>query len=164
MRHFLFSFPRTPGVLLPGVLLLCALLVTGASGASADAPKDPAPDVASGRDAPVARPENPNPADYLIRLSVISVDPARLDEYNRFLSEGVQAAMMKEPGVLVLYPMARKDAPEQIRILEIYASRDAYEKHIASAHFQKYKKGTQDMVKSLELLDMTALFPDLKIK
>ena len=41
----------------------------------------------------------------------------------------------------------------QIRILEIYKNEEAYKNHIASKHFQKYKKGTLNMVKSLELVD-----------
>ena len=44
------------------------------------------------------------------------------------------------------------------------ASREAYDKHIASAHFQKYKQGTLHMVKSLELTDQTPLNPDNRIK
>lgn len=43
------------------------------------------------------------------------------------------------------------------------ASREAYDKHIASAHFQKYKQGTLHMVKSLELTDQTPLNPDNRI-
>ena len=50
-----------------------------------------------------------------------------------------------------------------VTILETYSSKDAYEKHIASAHFQKYKKGTLHMVKSLQLCDQTALNPANKI-
>ncbi|HGP0210632.1 TPA: putative quinol monooxygenase [Pseudomonas aeruginosa] len=43
------------------------------------------------------------------------------------------------------------------RILEVYASRDAYDAHIKSPHFQKYKSSTLAMVKSLRLVDMEAL-------
>ena len=50
-----------------------------------------------------------------------------------------------------------------LSILETYASREAYDKHIASAHFQKYKQGTLHMVKSLKLIDQTPLNPDNRI-
>ena len=46
-----------------------------------------------------------------------------------------------------------------ITILETYASKAAYESHIASEHFQKYKQGTLHMVKSLVLSDQTLLNP-----
>ena len=103
-------------------------------------------------------------SEQLVRLSYITVDPARLEEYKAMLAEGVQASMKKEPGVLVLYATSRKDAPEQFVILEIYASKKAYESHIRSAHFQKYKQGTLDMVQHLELADVDPLVPGLKIK
>lgn len=48
-------------------------------------------------------------------------------------------------------------------ILETYASREAYEKHIASEHFQKYKQGTLHMVKSLVLSDQKPLNPANKL-
>lgn len=102
--------------------------------------------------------------ENFVRLSLITVDPARLDEYKAYLKEGVTASMSKEPGVLVLYPTTRKDAPNVFTILEIYANRAAYESHIKSAHFQKYKQGTLDMVQSLELVDVDPLVPGLKIK
>lgn len=47
--------------------------------------------------------------------------------------------------------------------LETYASREAYEKHIASKHFQKYKQGTLHMVKSLVLSDQMPLNPANRI-
>ena len=102
--------------------------------------------------------------ENFVRLSLITVDPARLEEYKAYLKEGVTASMSREPGVLVLYPTTRKDAPNVFTILEIYANRAAYESHIKSAHFQKYKQGTMDMVQSLELVDVDPLVPGLKIK
>ncbi len=59
-----------------------------------------------------------------------------------------------EPGVISIFPMYQKDNPTQVRILEIYASREAYEAHLKTPHFQKYKTTTLKMVKSLKLVDM----------
>lgn len=72
--------------------------------------------------------------------------------------------MRLEPGVLTLYAVADKEHPNEVTILEIYADEAAYKKHVATAHFQKYKQGTLDMVKNLELNDTTPLVPGLKIK
>ena len=102
--------------------------------------------------------------DNLVRLSKITVDAKRLDEYNAYLKEEIEASMRLEPGVLTLYAVAEKDAPHKITILEIYADRAAYESHLKTPHFQKYKQGTLDMVKDLELVDTTPLIPGLKIK
>jgi len=105
-----------------------------------------------------------SPADNLVRLSKITVDPAQLDAYNAYLKEEIEASMRLEPGVLTLYAMAEKKHPNRITILEIYADREAYKKHIQTPHFQKYKQGTLSMVKDLELVDTTPLIPGLKIK
>ena len=107
----------------------------------------------------------PIPAENnLVRLSKITVDPAQLDAYNAFLKEEIEASMRLEPGVLTLYATAEKEAPHKVTILEIYADRTAYESHLQTPHFQKYKQGTLSMVKELELVDVKPLIPGLKIK
>ena len=50
--------------------------------------------------------------------------------------------------------VADKSSPTDITILEIYADTAAYEVHITTAHFKKYKETVKDMVKSLELVDV----------
>ena len=99
-----------------------------------------------------------------VRLSRITVDSARLEEYNAYLKEEIEASMRLEPGVLVLYAVAEKERPHHVTILEIYVDEAAYKSHIATPHFQKYKKETLDMVQSLELVDTTPLIPGLKIE
>ena len=100
----------------------------------------------------------------LVRLSKITVDPAQTDAYNAFLKEEIEASMRLEPGVLTLYATAEKDAPNRVTILEIYADQTAYESHLKTPHFLKYKQGTLAMVKELELINVEPLIPDLKIK
>lgn len=102
--------------------------------------------------------------ENMVRLSKITVDPERLAEYNAYLKEEIEASMRLEPGVLLLYAMAEKDHPNKVTILEIYADETAYKSHIETPHFQKYKQGTLDMVKHLELIDTTPLIPGLKMK
>lgn len=109
----------------------------------------------------VARPEAHN---NMVRLSKITVDPARLDEYNALLKEEIEASMRLEPGVLTLYAVAEKERPNEVTILEIYADEAAYRSHIATPHFRKYKQGTLDMVKALKLIDAQPLIPGLRIK
>lgn len=99
-----------------------------------------------------------------VRLSKITVDPDQLDSYNAFLKEEIEASMRLEPGVLSLYAVSEKEHPNRITILEIYADENAYQSHIQTPHFLKYKQGTLDMVKELELIDTLPLIPGLKIK
>ena len=108
--------------------------------------------------------KEPMAADGIVRLSKIEVYPQYLDEYMKFATEVGEISLRTEPGVLTMYAVGEKENPCQITILETYASREAYDKHIASAHFQKYKQGTLHMVKSLVLSDQTPLNPANRIK
>ena len=59
--------------------------------------------------------------------------------------------------MLTLYAVAVKDHPAQIRIFETYADQAAYEAHLQTPHFKKYKSETQTMVKSLKLTETTLI-------
>ena len=107
--------------------------------------------------------EKPEEA-LMVRLSKIEVKEGFLEEYKAFLEDEIKASMKLERGVLTLYAVSDKSAPNKFTILEIYANEAAYKEHIKSPHFQKYKRGTLEMVKSLELVDVIPLIPNLKIK
>ncbi len=100
----------------------------------------------------------------IVRLSIVTVAPNRLEEYMKFAAECGKTSMREEPGVLMMYSMQDNLQPNRISILEIYADRAAYERHIKTAHFQKYKQGTLSMVQKLELLDQIALIPEMRMK
>ena len=95
--------------------------------------------------------------NMMIRLSEIEIDSNYLKEYNAILQEESRASVKLEAGVIAIYPMYQKESPTQIRILEIYSNRQAYEAHLKTPHFQKYKTRTLKMVKSLKLVDMDNL-------
>ncbi|MDE6735002.1 MAG: antibiotic biosynthesis monooxygenase, partial [Desulfovibrio sp.] len=99
----------------------------------------------------------------ITRLSRVEVDPQYLEEYKKFAAEVGEVSLRTEPGVLTMYAVADKKNPCLITILETYASKDAYEKHIASPHFQKYKQGTLKMVKELVLDDQVPLNENNKL-
>ena len=101
--------------------------------------------------------EKINMGKKMIRISEIEIEPDYLDEYLSILKEESKASIELEPGVISIYPMYEKENPNEIRILEIYADREAYESHLQTPHFKKYKTTTLKMVKSLELIDMIAI-------
>lgn len=107
--------------------------------------------------------KKPMTADGIVRLSKIEVYPQYLDEYMKYATEVGEVSLRTEPGVLTMYAVGEKENPCKITILETYASREAYEKNIASKHFQKYKQGTLHMVKSLVLSDQMPLNPANRI-
>jgi quinol monooxygenase YgiN len=90
----------------------------------------------------------------IVRIAELEIEPEHLAAYRILLSEEIEASVAKEAGVLMLHAVSEKDRPEQIRILEVYASREAYEAHLLTAHFLKYKTGTAGMVRSLRLVDV----------
>lgn len=93
----------------------------------------------------------------MIRIAQIEVDSTQLKAYNAALKEQMQTAVRLEPGVLSYYAVADKKDPSRITILEIYADRAAYLKHIATPHFKKYKTIVEHMVKKLELVDVNLI-------
>ena len=93
----------------------------------------------------------------MVRLAKIKVDPLQLEKYNAALKEQMTTAVRVETGVLTYYAVADKSDPTSITILEIYADTEAYKSHIETTHFKKYKETVKDMVKSLELIDVTLI-------
>ena len=93
----------------------------------------------------------------LVRIAEVEIDSRYLKEYSALLKEEAEASVRLEPGVISIFPMLQKNKPTGIRILEIYASQEAYEAHLLTPHFKKYKTMTLQMVKSLKLVDMEPL-------
>ncbi|UVC09317.1 antibiotic biosynthesis monooxygenase [Rhizobium sp. TH2] len=90
----------------------------------------------------------------IVKIAELEIDPEQIDAYRALLAEEIEASVDLEPGVLMLHAVAERERPAQIRILEVYADRTAYEAHLLTPHFLKYKTGTAGMVKSLRLVDV----------
>ena len=99
-------------------------------------------------------------ANMIVRIAEIEVYPQYMKEYLAFANEVDRLSIEREPGVICLYPMQSAEDSCQIRILEIYASDEAYQQHLKTDHFQKYKQGTLHMVKGLKLPTMKPLDPE----
>src|SRR5580765_441092 len=100
----------------------------------------------------------------MVRLAKLVIDSIQLEKYKASLKEEIEASVRLEPGVLTLYAVVEKNNPTHITILEIYADTVSYKAHLQTSHFIKYKNGTKDMVKSLELVETIPLVPGMKIK
>ncbi|MGB8194728.1 MAG: putative quinol monooxygenase [Chitinophagaceae bacterium] len=99
-----------------------------------------------------------------VRIAKIIVDSAQLDNYKAALKEHAEAAVKKEPGVFTLYAVYDKEQPTNVTVFEIYASVPAYQSHIQTPHFIKYKSTVQNMVKSLVLTDVIPIALETKPK
>jgi quinol monooxygenase YgiN len=95
----------------------------------------------------------PNKIGPIIRIAELEIDPNQIAAYSALLSEEVEASVRIEPGVLFLYAVSIKGSPGQIRVIEAYADHAAYEAHLTTPHFLKYKTHTAGMVRSLRLLE-----------
>lgn len=93
----------------------------------------------------------------MVRISEIEVDAKYLEQYKTILKDEAEASVRLERGVIAIFPMYQREKDTEFRILEMYANREAYEAHLKTSHFQKYKTETLHMVKSLKLVDMHAL-------
>jgi 4-carboxymuconolactone decarboxylase len=93
----------------------------------------------------------------LVRISEIEILPDHLEEYISILKEEASASVKLEPGVIAIFPMYQKESPTQIRIIEMYANKAAYQSHLKTPHFQHYKSNTLHMIKSLKLVDMNSI-------
>ena len=95
-------------------------------------------------------------ANYF-RIATIIVKPDKLEAYLLALREGMETAVKVEPGVLSLRALSDKKNPTKITVLETYADINAYNMHIQTSHFKKYKATVADMVESLELNDVAPI-------
>lgn len=93
----------------------------------------------------------------VVRIARLQIDSAQLENYKTLLKEGAETAVRVEPGVLTLYAVYEKEHPTRVTVFEVYANEAAYKAHIQTPHFLKYKTATKDMVKSLELVDVTPI-------
>lgn len=100
-----------------------------------------------------------------LRIARLVIDSAKLESYKSALKEGMEAAVRVEDGVLSLNAVYEKNNPTHVTVFEIYADEKAYQFHIQTAHFKKYKSEVAGMVISLELVDVSPIaFESKKVK
>ena len=89
----------------------------------------------------------------VVRIAKLQIDAAQLENYKAALKEHAETAVKAEPGVITLYAVYEKNNPRHVTVFEIYANQAAYQSHLKTPHFLKYKTVTKDMVKHLELVE-----------
>ena len=100
-------------------------------------------------------------ADKMVfRIAEIEVYPENLEAYITAAKAIGAESVAKEPGVVCIFPMQKKEHPTQIRIVEIYRDEAAYKAHLETPHFKTYKDVTYHWVKSLNLEPMQPLDPE----
>ncbi len=82
------------------------------------------------------------------RMTKLRIDPFQVEFYKAALKTQIETAVREEQGVLTLYAVAEKNSPTRITIFEVYADEPAYQSHLETAHYKKYKTVTKTMIKS----------------
>ncbi|HEY4189262.1 MAG TPA: putative quinol monooxygenase [Candidatus Limnocylindrales bacterium] len=88
-----------------------------------------------------------------VRVAEIEVDPAHREAFVSAVKEEMAESVRVESGVLAIYAVAEKDRPSHLRFFEIFASEAAYDAHLESAHFRKYRTTTESMIRSRVLVE-----------
>ena len=96
------------------------------------------------------------------RIAKIEVYPQYLEENKAALAEHAKDAVLLEPGVLALQAVYDKSNPRNVTVFEVYTSEEAYQIHLKTKHFLKYKNGTLKMVKSLNLVEVAPIGIEIK--
>jgi quinol monooxygenase YgiN len=102
--------------------------------------------------------------ERIVRIAELEIYPDQVAAYKAALKEEIETSIRVEPGVLTLYAVSVKDHPNQIRLFESYSNQAAYQAHLQTAHFRKYKAQTQNMVKSLTLIETDPILLGSKSK
>ncbi|MCR9227393.1 MAG: antibiotic biosynthesis monooxygenase [Flavobacteriaceae bacterium] len=95
--------------------------------------------------------------NMIVRIAELEIAEEQLENYLSELNIEARVSMAEESGVISIFPLSHKETPTKITIVEIYANQSAYEAHLETPHFKKYKTITAEMVKSLKLIDMSAV-------
>jgi quinol monooxygenase YgiN len=88
-----------------------------------------------------------------LRWSELEIDPARLELFRTLAEENVREARRTEPGVVAFHWASERDRPTLIRVFEAYADASAYQAHLQSPHFQKFRAASSHLVTSRRLFE-----------
>ena len=102
--------------------------------------------------------------ERIARIAELEIYPDQVAAYKAALKEEIETSIRVEPGVLTLYAVSVKGHPNQVWLFESYSDQAAYQSHLQTAHFKKYKVQTQNMVKSLTLIETDPILLGSKSK
>jgi quinol monooxygenase YgiN len=92
-----------------------------------------------------------------VRVAELQIDPAQLEAFAAATREIGQASVNLEEGCVGLYAVADKDNPAFVRVFEVYRDPAAYQAHLQTPHFKKFRDTTNAMVTSRKLMDATPI-------
>ena len=83
----------------------------------------------------------------------LEIDPPQLESFKTAVTELIEVSLRVEPGAIAVYAVAVKDAPTQLRFLEIYADEKAFQAHRETPHVKRFADTTKEMIKSRKRIE-----------
>ncbi len=93
------------------------------------------------------------PATPYVRWAELEVSPSDAAALQAAGQANIAASIAAEPGVIAIHAAVEKSNPARMRVLEVYASADAYQAHLQSAHIQKFVRDTQGMLRGRSVFE-----------
>ena len=91
----------------------------------------------------------PDGAPPLVHWAVLESEDGKMSEMQRFAVENVAPEVRNEPGTFALHGGVDSENPNRLYLLEIYQDEAAYERHVGSAPFAKYRALRAPILKEL---------------
>ncbi|MFD1244264.1 putative quinol monooxygenase [Paralysiella testudinis] len=89
-----------------------------------------------------------------INLAEITVKPEHNAAFRKIVMDEMRQSMAQERGVLAMYAVTLKNAPNEWRFFEIYADENVYLAHRQTPHFQGCLKATAEMVRARKVIEL----------
>ena len=89
----------------------------------------------------------------------LQAKPEQREKFMEIALENAAAARSTEPGCQQFDVVVDPEDPNRIAFYEVYDSKDAFEKHLETAHFKKYLEHAVPLLASRELTFFNRIAP-----
>ena len=108
---------------------------------------------------PITTPKGTMP---LVHWAVLRAKPGTMREMMGMAARNVAPLSAGEPGTYALYGSMDKHDPNVVRLLEIYEDEAAYEAHVGSDGFRKYREERKPLLEDLVILPVDPIVLEQK--
>ena len=91
------------------------------------------------------RQERCSPVKYAVCVT-LRVNPGCMDTFMALMRDNAKTSLASEPGCLQFDICTDPDCPDEVFLYEIYETRQAFEVHLKSEHFQSFDRHSGSLV------------------
>ena len=85
-------------------------------------------------------------SDGFVILVEFNLKPGCLEPFTAAVRENAALSVRDEPGCRRFDVLAPRDGSERVVLYEIYEGRDAFDDHLKTPHYARFKETTEDMI------------------